>query len=181
VWTILILIAPQAFAGVTLTVLVIGFVRNALIAWRLRALERFASAQGLSVRRSTGKFPDVAADQTLTWLVSDRSMTHAVEGARGARKFAAFAMVRPVMDFAFEWGVLDYTGLAGRVAYVAVAVECRDRAPRNSATLRRRLRSWHVAVGADSVMAWREGTAGEDDLTAALLLLLAQTGGDAAA
>jgi hypothetical protein len=180
VWTVLIVIAPLAFAGVTLTVLAIGFVRNALIAWRLRALERFASAQGLSVRRSTGKFPDVAADQTLTWFVTDSSTTHAAEGARGARRFAAFAMVRPVADFAFEWGVLDYTGLAGRAAFVAVAVECRGRAARSAAPLRRRLRSWHVAVGADSVMAWREGTAGEDDLTAALLVLLEETGGDAA-
>ncbi len=167
-WTVLILLAPVAFAGVIVIVGVTGLVRNAWTSWRLRGLSRFATAQGKGVQRGRTSLPDAAAGHAFAGLVSVSSKVRVVEGERRGRRFAVVAVVLPVADVTMNMGAIDLTGLGGRASFVAVAVERAQDAPRGAALLRRRLASWHVAAGPESLVAWREGTADEHALDAAL-------------
>ena len=175
-WTVLILLAPAAFAGVTCVVCAIGLVRNALIALRLRALDAFAAADGARASPRHAAIPDLVEEHALAGIVTPDTTLRAFEGTLGGRRFAAFAAVRAVDGVKFDWASFDLTGLAGRACFVAVAVECAGAAPKRCASLRRQLDSWHVAVGANSVVAWRERPACADDLAAAMRALLSETG-----
>src|SRR5262245_56284182 len=148
--------------------------RNALVSWGGRGLDRFASAQGLAVERRHAGLPEVAAVHALAALAAGKASVGAVSGTRGDRRFAAFTIVCAAGAIEFDWRAVELSGLAGRAAFVAVAVERAAGASRDAAPLRSRLRGWHVAVARGSAMAWRDGTGSASELEAALVALAAE-------
>ena len=171
-WAVLIILAPVAFAGIVVAVGAFGIVRNAVTSWRLRGLDRFASAHGLAVVQTHGELPDVAGNHALAGAVGRGATVRVVTGTRGGNRFAAFAMVQAVAEVTFGWTTIDLTGLAGRASFTAVVTERDAGGPRDHASLRHSLGAWHVAFDPRSVIAWREGTADVSELAAALEALV---------